>query len=89
MAKLAKAIARKVEREEAQHVRSLDFVADDAFTIIRQALATYHLPFYVRSLTNPRMTKAKLLYRCAKRRTRAAGQGWSQDFAGWVRVAKA
>ena len=60
MAKLAKAIARKVEREEAQHVRSLDFVADDAFTIIRQALATYQVPFYVGPPTNQRITEAKL-----------------------------
>ena len=45
MAKLAEAIARKAGREAAQHPRRLDLVADDPFTIIRQAWATHHPPF--------------------------------------------
>ena len=47
MAKLAEAIAQKVGREGAQHLRGSGFVVDDVFTIIRQALATYQLPFYL------------------------------------------
>jgi hypothetical protein len=34
MAKLAEAIAQKVGREGAQHLRGPGFVADDVFTII-------------------------------------------------------
>jgi len=47
LAKLAEVIAQKVKREGARYLHSPDFVAEDMFTIIRQALATYHLLFYL------------------------------------------
>jgi hypothetical protein len=37
LAKLAEVMAQKVRREGAAHLRAPDFVADDMFTIIRQA----------------------------------------------------
>jgi hypothetical protein len=47
LAKLAEVMAQKVKREGARYLQAPDFVADDMFTIIRQALATYHLLFYL------------------------------------------
>jgi hypothetical protein len=47
LAKLAEVIAQKVSREGAHYLRAPDFVANDMFTIIRQALATYQLLFYL------------------------------------------
>jgi hypothetical protein len=47
LAKLAEVMAQKVRREGAVRLQAPDFVAEDLFTIIRQALATYHLLFYL------------------------------------------
>jgi len=47
LAKLAEVMAQKVRREGAASLHAPDFVAEDMFTIIRQALATYHLLFYL------------------------------------------
>jgi len=47
LAKLAEVMAQKVKREGARRLEAPDFVADDMFTIVRQALATYHLLFYL------------------------------------------
>jgi hypothetical protein len=47
LAKLAEVIAQKVRREGAQNLHTPQFVAEDVFTMIRQALATYHLLFYL------------------------------------------
>jgi hypothetical protein len=47
LAKLAEVMAQKVRREGAAHLNAPAFVAEDMFTMIRQALATYHLLFYL------------------------------------------
>ena len=47
LAKLGEVIAQKVRREGARYLNAPGFVAEDMFTIIRQALATYQLLFYL------------------------------------------
>jgi hypothetical protein len=47
LAKLAEAIAQKVIREGSRHLIAPDYVAGDLFMMIRQAIATYHLLFYL------------------------------------------
>src|SRR5690348_11029452 len=40
-------MAQKVRREGATHLHTPQYVADDVFTMIRQALATYQLLLYL------------------------------------------
>ena len=47
LAKLAETIAQKVWREAAQRWNAPQYVAEDVFTMMRQALATYNLLFYL------------------------------------------
>src|SRR6266478_656154 len=47
LAKLAEVMAQKVRREGTKYLQAPDFVAEDLFIIVRQALATYHLLFYL------------------------------------------
>jgi hypothetical protein len=47
LSKLAEVMAQKVRREAAQRLPAPEFVAEDMFTIIRHALATYHLLLYL------------------------------------------
>ena len=47
LGKLAEVMAQKVRREGAAYLNAPAFVAEDMFTMIRQALATYHLLFYL------------------------------------------
>jgi len=45
--KLAETMAQKVKREGKEHLPGPEFICDDIFMMIRQAIATYNLLFYL------------------------------------------